>query len=250
MDKQKHRRQSYAALGSEIIKKKLTMTKITYCKMSLALSIFSLLFLIIFANIMIQKQKSNRQFAHHFSTTSDSYVNSSMDASLKAKTQQTSRVDTFQYLTYILDHKEEQLKEKLIKRYSLSIQKAEQYTKVITKVSLEYDIPSDLLAALIRTESNYYSKAVSHKNAIGPTQIIAKYWKKDCAENLFDISNNIQCAAIILTRYKGRCQNNWNCTLRMYNIGPGNYYKKTKFYQQAGMRYVTKIYKNLKLLNG
>ncbi len=48
------------------------------------------------------------------------------------------------------------------------------------------------------------------KNAIGPTQIIAKYWKKDCAENLFDISNNIQCAAIILTRYKDRCRNNWD----------------------------------------
>ncbi|WP_198264087.1 lytic transglycosylase domain-containing protein [sulfur-oxidizing endosymbiont of Gigantopelta aegis] len=69
-------------------------------------------------------------------------------------------------------------------------------------MSSQYDIPSDLLAALIRTESNYYSQAVSHKNAIGPTQIIAKYWKKDCAADLFNIDNNIQCAAIILTRYK------------------------------------------------
>jgi hypothetical protein len=160
-----------------------------------------------------------------------------------------SRVNTFQYLSYILTNEEEILKEKLIKRYALNYKKAEQYAKIIAKVSDEHDIPSDLLAALIRTESNYSNKAVSHKKAIGPTQIIARYWKKDCAENLFDIANNIQCAAIILTQYKERCRNNWSCALKMYNIGPTNYYKKNAFYNKAGLRYLTKITHNLKLLN-
>lgn len=224
------------------------MTKITLCKIALGFSSFSLLFLVVFANIMINKQKNNHKFATYFQ--SQPVSQSHIKASTSKKQQTVSQVDTFKYLNYILDDKEEKLKEKLIKRYLLSIQKAEQYTKVISRVSEEYNISSDLLAALIRTESNYYSKAVSHKNAIGATQIIAKYWKNDCAENLFDIDNNIQCAAIILTRYKQRCRNNWDCTLKMYNIGPGNYYKKSKFYQQAGMRYLTKINKNLKLLNG
>ncbi|MCW8930715.1 MAG: transglycosylase SLT domain-containing protein [Gammaproteobacteria bacterium] len=227
------------------------MTKILLCKITLGFSVFVLLFFIVFANVMINKQKNNNQFATYFpASTTQSLKTSVENVPFQKKTQLSSRVNTFQYLSYILDDKEEKLKEKLMKRYSLNTKKAEQYTKVISKVSEKYNIPSDLLAALIRTESNYYSKAVSHKNAIGPTQIIAKYWKNDCAENLFDIGNNVQCAAIILNRYKERCRNNWDCTLKMYNIGPGNYYKNNKFYQQAGIRYLTKINKNLKLLNG
>lgn len=224
------------------------MTKILLCKIALGFSSFTLLLLVVFANVMINKPKSTNRFASYFP---EQVTQPSQKKAVNEKTIQSStHVNTFQYLSYILDEEEEKLKEKLIKRYSLDAHKAEQYTKIIARVSEEYDIPSDLLAALIRTESNYYSKAVSHKNAVGATQIIAKYWKNECAENLFDINNNIQCAAIILTRYKSRCRNNWDCTLKMYNVGPGNYYKKNKFYQQAGIRYLTKINKNLKLLNG
>lgn len=223
------------------------MTKITFYKVALGFSSFSVLLVMILVNSAIhQHRHAQKSFTFKHAPLMPASLDDMPGKNIKA----SPRVNTFQYFSYTLNDKQEKLKEKLIKRYSLSTQKAEQYTKIITRVSHTYNIPSDLLAALIRTESNYRADAVSHKNAIGPTQIIAKYWKKECTGNLFDISNNIQCAGIILTRYKNRCRDDWDCTLKMYNIGPGNYYKKTKFYQQAGIRYVTKINKNLKLLNG
>ena len=217
------------------------MTKITFYKITLGFSFVFVMLLAVFANASITRQQNSQKFITQTRSVLPSAPIKSVDNML--------RVNTFQYLSYILSDKEEALKEKLISRYSLSVKKAERYAKVIAKVSHTYNIPTDLMAALIRTESNYFDRAVSHKNAVGPAQIIAKYWKNDCAKDLFNISNNIQCAAIILNRYKSMCRNNWDCALKMYNVGPGNYYKKTKYYQQAGVRYLSKINKNRKRLN-
>jgi soluble lytic murein transglycosylase-like protein len=216
------------------------MTRITFYKLVLGLSALSIITLVLVANMMMNSHRSQQRYFTDLKT---------VEYESPARTLKSiNRLNSFNYLI-TLDSKEQRLKRKLILRYRLSEQKAAQYTKVINRVSEQFSVPSDLLAALIKTESNYISKAVSHKNAIGPAQIIAKYWKKVCSGDLFNIDNNIQCAAIILNRYKQRCKNDWDCALVMYNVGPGNYYKKSSYYQQAGQRYLAKINRNLKRLN-
>lgn len=220
------------------------MTNITIYKVFFGIFAFFALSLVIIANANLYSHQKNQKEIIQVKPD----IHSIPKKQIK-KNKKPVRVKTFRYFAYILNDKEEQLKEKLIKRYRLDVHKAEQYAKVIAKVSRSYNIPSDLLAALIRTESNYLDQAVSHKNAIGPAQIIAKYWKKECADDLFDIDNNIQCAGIILSQYNKVCRKDWDCTLQMYNVGPRNYYKKNNYYKSAGKRYLAKINRNLKRLN-
>jgi len=84
----------------------------------------------------------------------------------------------------------------------------------IIKYSEKYSIKKNLLLALIKTESNFNIYAISDGGAVGLTQVILKYHKekvrtilKDGAKfNPFDIANNIELGAQVLSEYHGNLQ--------------------------------------------
>jgi len=141
------------------------------------------------------------------------------------------------------------LSKKLKSKFKMSKHKANKYAEVIVDVSSTERIDPDLMVALIRTESNFDENAISHANAVGPAQIIEKFWLNYCPGNLKEISHNIKCSAKIINKYLKRCNNNLVCALKMYNVGPSNL-DKNDYYLKAGKRYITKINKYLKYFSG
>jgi soluble lytic murein transglycosylase len=88
-----------------------------------------------------------------------------------------------------------------------------------------------LLAAVIKTESNFNSQAVSSKGACGLMQIMpdtGQWILKQMGEPstgkdpLFDPNTNIKLGSWYLATLAGEFQNDYVLTLAAYNSGPGN----------------------------
>lgn len=131
--------------------------------------------------------------------------------------------------------------------YSLTDQKANAFAPWIIESSLFNDVPKPLLAAVIMTESSFRIKVVSSAGAIGPAQIMP-IWRNECGD-ITDPRTNINCSGTILRHYyETRCHQNWECTLKMYNVGPSNMRKPMKF-AQAKRRYYYKVSRFLSLID-
>lgn len=105
------------------------------------------------------------------------------------------------------------------------------YSEYIKKYSVEYNLNPYLVAAVIKTESNYNPKAHSDKNAFGLMQITAstgdwaaKEMKLDNykQEKLLDPEFNINMGCWYLDNLKKEFNGNMDLVLAAYNGGRGN----------------------------
>lgn len=67
----------------------------------------------------------------------------------------------------------------------------EKYDKIIQTFANKYGVPSDLIHSIIHAESNYNSRAVSTKGAVGLMQLMPETATEYGVRNLYDPNENI-----------------------------------------------------------
>lgn len=93
----------------------------------------------------------------------------------------------------------------------------------VTRTALAYDLPPGLLHALVKVESGYKPKAVSHVGARGLSQVMP-FNAKRCGldkDALWDAASNLRCGALILREELDRL-GNLTDALTVYNCGKVN----------------------------
>lgn len=108
------------------------------------------------------------------------------------------------------------------------------YSDYITKYSKKYNLSPYLVTAVIKTESNFRSKAKSNKNAFGLMQITSSTAKwaanemevKDFSEEmLLEPEFNINMGCWYINNLKKEFQGDMDLVLAAYNGGRGNVQK-------------------------
>lgn len=145
------------------------------------------------------------------------------------------------------------------------------YNEIVSKYSKEYKVDENLIYAVIKAESNFNEKAISHKEAIGLMQIMEETAKDVVRkydigleytvtkEEISNIENNINIGtkylSVLLERYK-----NIEVAVSAYNAGIGTVDKwiKDNIIKEDGSNiekipyketnnYVRKILRNYKM---
>jgi soluble lytic murein transglycosylase-like protein len=116
----------------------------------------------------------------------------------------------------------------------------EKITQMIREVSDRYRVDPALVRAVIETESNWNSTAVSRKGALGLMQLVPGTAQQMGVNNAFDPKQNLDGGVrylhSLLTRYNGDLDR----ALAAYNAGPGAvdraggvpHYRETRSYVQ------------------
>lgn len=121
----------------------------------------------------------------------------------------------------------------------------EEYNAFVEKYAHEYGVPTELVWAVIKTESGFDSSAVSHKGAIGLMQMMPEtfvWLTNDILHDshevgmLYDPETNIKYGTYYLSRLYGRF-GSWDTALAAYNGGEGNVsdWLKDKKYSDDGV---------------
>ena len=118
------------------------------------------------------------------------------------------------------------------------------YTEHVEKNALQYGIPSEIIYAVIKTESNFRHDAVSSRGAVGLMQIMPETFewlfgitKEDFDSTmLYDPGINIKYGTFLLSiLYKEFKE--WDTVYAAYNAGIGNVKKwlENELYSQDGI---------------
>ena len=106
----------------------------------------------------------------------------------------------------------------------------EQYSATVEKYANEYGVPEYVVYAVMKTESDFNSSAVSGAGAVGLMQIMPDTFNwltesKLCEYldrgMMYDPYTNIRYGVYYLSYLFGRYRN-WNTVIAAYNAGPGN----------------------------
>lgn len=95
--------------------------------------------------------------------------------------------------------------------------------KSIRKASLRYQVPEKLIYSLVKKESGFNPRALSHSGARGLTQLMPTTAKYECGlskNQLFEINSNINCGISYLSKQL-RSFGREDLALAAYNAGPG-----------------------------
>jgi len=96
------------------------------------------------------------------------------------------------------------------------------YDGIIEAAAERFRIPSALIRAVIKQESNFDSSAVSHKGAMGLMQLMPETAELLGVENPFEPDENIFGGTRYLVDLIGLYGGNLNKALAAYNAGPQN----------------------------
>lgn len=95
----------------------------------------------------------------------------------------------------------------------------------VQKAAAKYNLPPELINAVIRAESNFQVQAVSSAGARGLMQLMPATATELGVENSFDIEQNIDGGARYLRKMLDRFGGNVRKALAAYNAGPGTVMK-------------------------
>jgi soluble lytic murein transglycosylase-like protein len=95
----------------------------------------------------------------------------------------------------------------------------DRYQSEVQTAAREYAVDSDLIHAVIATESNYVSNAVSPKGAVGLMQLMPPTAKKYGIANAFDAVQNIRGGAQLLRHLLTAFNGDIALALAAYNAG-------------------------------
>jgi soluble lytic murein transglycosylase-like protein len=112
-----------------------------------------------------------------------------------------------------------------IANQSVSLTERQSIAKNVQKAALKYNLPPELINAVIRAESNFQVRAVSSAGARGLMQLMPATAKELGVENSFDIEQNIDGGAKYLRKMLDRFGGNVRKALAAYNAGPGTVIK-------------------------
>jgi|DewCreStandDraft_4_1066084.scaffolds.fasta_scaffold00022_61 soluble lytic murein transglycosylase-like protein len=112
------------------------------------------------------------------------------------------------------------------------------FAKSIASASKKYDLPVELIKAVITVESNSFSKAKGKANCIGLMQI---------RNGSNDYHRNIMSGKGILKHYLNKCKNDTAKALTAYNMG---YTGMKRYYKKYGhaSNYAKRVLKFFNLL--
>ena len=94
------------------------------------------------------------------------------------------------------------------------------YDSIIEEASIRYGLSFSLIKAMIRVESNFNSKAVSRKGALGLMQVMPKNLKSLDIGDPFDPKQNIMGGARYFRSLVDRFNGKLPLALAAYNAGP------------------------------
>ncbi len=105
---------------------------------------------------------------------------------------------------------------------ALSAERFHRYDSIIRAAAARYQLPQSLLRAVIHTESNYHSHAVSRAGAIGLMQLMPKTARSLGVREPFEPAQNIHGGARYLRLLANRYGGDMVLVLAAYNAGAGN----------------------------
>lgn len=106
-------------------------------------------------------------------------------------------------------------------KVSLNTAEGHKYEKEITAAAEEFDLPPNLIAAMMKKESNNNPNAVSHKGASGLMQLMPDTAKSLGVTDINDVGQNIRGGAKYLRQMLDK-YGDIPTALAAYNAGPGN----------------------------
>jgi soluble lytic murein transglycosylase-like protein len=95
------------------------------------------------------------------------------------------------------------------------------YQRIIYSKADKYRIEPSLVSAVIKVESNWDAKAISHKGAMGLMQLMPSTAKEMNIKNPFDPEENIEGGTRYLRYLLDKFDGDINLALAAYNAGPG-----------------------------
>lgn len=104
----------------------------------------------------------------------------------------------------------------------LGSERLHRYDSIIRAAAQRYQLPEALLRAVIHTESNFYSHAVSRAGATGLMQLMPKTAKALGVRDATDPSQNVHGGARYLRLLANRYDGDMVLVLAAYNAGAGN----------------------------
>ncbi|AOE87555.1 lytic transglycosylase domain-containing protein [Pseudomonas sp. TCU-HL1] len=110
---------------------------------------------------------------------------------------------------------------RLVKPVRKGLLKAPRYSLIVAQAAFDYDLPAELLHAVIKTESNYDHTAVSPKGAAGLMQLMPDTARDLGLQDVFDPTANVRAGARYLKRMMKMFGNDVSLALAAYNAGPG-----------------------------
>ncbi|MGD9211264.1 MAG: transglycosylase SLT domain-containing protein [Desulfobacteraceae bacterium] len=122
----------------------------------------------------------------------------------------TNRPTSSNYKVYV---KENPLK-------SLPQMDSDQYDNIIQEAADLYGVSFSLIKAVIRAESGFNPKAVSHKGAMGLMQIMPDNFKEFNLQDPLDPKDNIMAGVRYIAHLLDRFQGKLPLALAAYNAGP------------------------------
>jgi len=94
------------------------------------------------------------------------------------------------------------------------------YANLIRAAALKHGLDERLIAQVIAAESNFDSKAVSRKRALGLMQLIPETASRYSVANVFDPAQNIEGGTHYLKDLLARYRGNLKLALAAYSAGP------------------------------
>jgi hypothetical protein len=100
-----------------------------------------------------------------------------------------------------------------------------EYTELIIAAAKKFDVDAALVSAVIKAESDYNPKVVSHKGAQGLMQLMPATAKRFGVGDAFDPSQNIHGGTKYLRWLLDKFEGNAQHAVAAYNAGEGNVWK-------------------------
>ena len=115
------------------------------------------------------------------------------------------------------------------------------YESIIEEASLRYRVPSALIKAVIKAESNGNASAVSPAGAQGLMQLMPATASELGVRNAFDPEQNIMAGTSYLRRLLDRYRGDVRLSLAAYNWGMGNLERRPDTMPKETRNYIVKV---------